>query len=95
MQMPEVPMIVEYLEAKRTGQPITSLADGGATNNSTSSEIVDAAPSTDTNSRLYSLLERLAILLNGGLKINFTLNDELERQKLEDEINETLDHAKN
>lgn len=94
MQMPEVPLIVEYLEAKRTGKPITSLADGGFTNTTENSEIIDEVTSTDTNSRLYSLLERLTILLNGGLKINFTLNDEVERQKLEDELNRTLKNAK-
>tara|TARA_R110002096_G_C14661308_1_gene728023 strand:+ start:22166 stop:24880 length:2715 start_codon:yes stop_codon:yes gene_type:complete len=93
MQMPEVPIIVEYLEAKRTGKPISSLAKGGSASEQPSIT-EDPSTSSNENNLLAIEIRRLNTHLDKGLKLTYTLQDEVERQKLEDELNNTLKNAK-
>ena len=93
MQMPETPVIVEYLEAKRTGKPITSLAEGGPT-----SELQESLPKQTTqssNNFLISVLEKLLELLEEGLSITYTLDDERKRRALAKKLDATIKASKN
>jgi len=79
---PEVPQIIEYLEAKRTGKET-------ALSNTTS-----AGASNDINAMVVAVLSRLNDHLNNGLKLNYTLDDERERQLLQQKLDNTINASK-
>lgn len=93
MQMPETPMIVEYLEAKRTGKPVPSFADGGPV-----SELPIPIPketSIRSDNFLVNVLEKLYELLDEGLSITYTLEDERKRRSLAKKLDNTIKASKN
>ncbi len=86
--MPGVPRIVEYLEARRTGKT-DSFAEGG----DTSSPIDEGLPATG-DTLLVQLIQKLLDRLNAPLKINFTLNDLISLQELEQKLTNTINESK-
>ncbi|QQV91377.1 tail tape measure protein [Polaribacter phage Leef_1] len=93
MQLPETPLVLEYLEAKAKGSKIPSLDKGGSI--STNDSTTDSLPSeTTSNGNLEYQLERLSNHLDKGLRIYYGYEDEESRQKIEDELNDIKQHAK-
>lgn len=86
MQMPEVPRIVEYLEAKRTGQEVTTSEIPTQENNSENSAMLGVLAAT-----VNTLNEQLA----NGLKIKYGLEDEESRRELAQKLDDTLTASKN
>lgn len=92
MQMPETPRIVEYLEAKRTGKPIPSLAEGGAT---TELPLPEETTTQPTSMFLINVLERLLEEIQSGFVLNYTLDDERKRRALAKKLDDTINASKN
>lgn len=82
---PEVPRIIEYLEAKRTGAP-QSFAEGGN------------GPTSNTNDAVMGILaQAVNQLVEKGVKayINYGISDEMARQEIEDKLTATKLASKN
>lgn len=79
---PEVPQIIEYLEAKRTGKETAS------------SNTASVGASNDINAMAVAVLSRLNDHLSNGLKLNYTLDDERERQLLQKKLDNTINASK-
>lgn len=88
--MPGVPRVIQFLEAKRTGQT-ESFAEGGEVSGSTT------ASNTLETSNLKENTEVLRLLLqklDNGIYLNFTLNDEINRRELAAKLDATLKESK-
>lgn len=89
-QMPGVPRVIQFLEAKRTGQT-DSFAEGGEVSGS------PVPASTSDGSVLNEILAFLKLLmekLDNGIYLNFTLNDEINRRELAAKLDATLKESK-
>ena len=83
-QMPEVPQVIQYLEAKRTGKT-RSFAEGGDVGTS----------NTNTNDAMViTMMQKFMKKLDEPLRILFTLNDEIERQSLQKKLDDTIKESK-
>jgi hypothetical protein len=84
MKMPEVPYIIEYLEAKRTGK----------TAEATSNTVQNNGASNEINAMTVSVLNKLNQHLESGLKLNYTLDDERDRQLFQKKLDNTINASK-
>lgn len=86
-QDPEVPIIIEYLEAKRTGQSTTQPAPTQA----------DNSAMENTMQMMMATITRLSNQIDDGIeaKTYYGLQNERERQNLQKKLDETLNAANN
>lgn len=86
MKDPEVPRIIEYLEAKRTGET-AAVADSDAA----------AGESTGLQNAILLNAEMIGEMRETlqNLKINYTLEDERERQLLQKKLDDTITQSEN
>jgi len=87
-QDPEVPALIDYLESKRKSK-IESYESGG-------NVAVDKQPSRTMTSdpRLVDAVDRLIQKLEEPLRLLYTLEDEIERRKLAEKLDTTIDESK-
>lgn len=91
-QDPEVPAIVDYLEMKRVGQR-KSYQDGGEVTNAARTENKPTME-TEVLSSLFQAVTTLNEELQDGLKIMYTLNDEIKRRELAQKLDDTINESK-
>lgn len=83
-QDPEVPRIIEYLEAKRTGKTTNDAPETSETNNQNSEVMMMLAQAVNN-------------LVEKGVQANtfYGLDDERERQKIQEKLDKTILESKN
>ena len=79
---PEVPQIIEYLEAKRTGKETAS--------NSITSNNSDLQSVLSYNTAILSEIKKSI----SDIRLNYTLDDERERQLLQNKLDNTINASK-
>lgn len=88
--MPGVPRVIQFLEAKRTGRT-ESFAEGGEVSG-TSSPSNTSEPSILND--IAAFLKLLSEKLDNGIFLNFTLNDEINRRELAAKLDATIKESK-
>lgn len=89
--MPGIPQVIQYLEAKRTGND-ASFAEGGDTSGNTI-----LVPDSGPDNVMVKLMEAIVFLnenLTRGLYINYTLTDEIDRRELAQKLDDTINESK-
>jgi len=86
-QDPQVPRVIEFLEAKRTGQDIPN----------TPSPFQDNTALNNTLSLIAETVSRLSAQIDNGIvaETYYGLNNEIERKKIQEKLEQTLNASNN